>query len=68
MAKAGQGRPGQAGTEPLGANMFVDDSSVASPRCLGSVVQAMPAVAGFVLGMHHVLDDKTSSMANIWDF
>ena len=44
------------------ANMFVDDASVASPRCLSSVVQATIAVAGFVFGMHHVLDDKTDKL------
>ena len=37
----------------------MNDTSLASPICLGSVVQAMTAVAGFVFGMRHVLDDKT---------
>ena len=44
------------------ANLFVDDASVASPRCLNSVVQATIAVAGFEFGMHHVLDDKTDKL------
>jgi len=44
------------------ANTFVDDTPVATPRCPGSVVQATIAVAGFVFGMHHVLDDKTDNL------
>ena len=44
------------------ANVFVDDASVASPRYISSVVQATIAVAGFMFGMHHVLDDKTDKL------
>ena len=59
------------------ADVLVDDTSLASPRCLCSVVQATIAVAGFVFGMHHVLDDKTDKLykskygqkyRNLWHF